>query len=80
MSEDEIREVVLDLLAEFVPQSDLEGLDPEGELLEVLSLDASDLLSLAVSIGTELGLEIPESDFTELSTVDAWVAYLCDRT
>jgi len=76
MSEDEIRSLVLEALAEVAPEADLASLDPREDLREQLEIDSMDLLNLVIGVHERTGVEIPEADYPKLVTLDSAVAYL----
>jgi acyl carrier protein len=76
MNTDEIRAVVLGELTGIAPEADPTELRPDVSFREQLDLDSMDLLNLAVALHRRLGVEIPESDYPRLATLDGCVAYL----
>ena len=50
-----------------------------GDFREQADLDSMDFMNFVVGLGKDLGLEIPEADFPQLSTLDGCVAYLVVR-
>ena len=44
-----------------------------------LDLDSMDLLNFVIGVDEELGVDIPESDYPRLDTLDGFVAYLAER-
>jgi len=79
MSEDEIRSLVLEALAEVAPEADLASLDPREDLREQLEIDSMDLLNLVIRVHERTGVEIPEADYPKLATLDSAVVYLAAR-
>jgi acyl carrier protein len=61
------------------PDVDANALDPGADFREELDLDSMDVLNLVVGLHEATGIEIPERDYPELTTVDACVAYLSER-
>jgi acyl carrier protein len=78
-SNDEIRDAVLQALSCIVPPSDLVTLRPDLELRDQLDIDSMDFLNLAIGIHDELGVDVPESAYDELLTLDDFVRYLDRR-
>jgi len=76
MSRDEIRTVVLRALGEIAPEADLASLAPDIGLRDQLDLDSMDILNFVVGLHAALGVEIPESDYPKLATLDGCVDYL----
>jgi acyl carrier protein len=75
VSEDEIKSIVLGEIAKIAPEFDSK-LDPEADLREQIDLDSMDMLNLMIAIHEATGVEIPEADYPQLSTLDTCVAYL----
>ncbi len=76
MNEQQLRAVVLDVLAEVAPESDESTIDPSADLVEQLDIDSMDFLNVIVAIHDKTGIEIPERDYPRLATLDDAVAYL----
>jgi acyl carrier protein len=76
MTRDEIRATVLRALGEIAPEADLASLAPDIGLRDQLDLDSMDILNFVVGLHAALGVEIPESDYPKLATLDACVDYL----
>jgi acyl carrier protein len=79
MTDDEIRALVLEALAGVAPEADLAHLDPREDLREQLEIDSMDLLNLVIAVHERTGVEIPETDYPRLATLDSAVAYLAAR-
>ena len=71
--------LILSAVAEVAPEVDLAGLDPTADLTEQLELDSMDFLNVVVAVNEATGVEIPERDYPELSTLERFAAYLADR-
>ena len=76
MTRDEIRATVLRVLGEIAPEADLASLAPDLGVRDQLDLDSMDILNFVVGLHAALGVEIPESDYPKLATVDGCVDYL----
>jgi acyl carrier protein len=79
MNQDEIRETVVRLLAEIAPEIDPESVQHSVDLRDQFDLDSMDWLNFIIAIAEELRVEIPESDYHLLVSVDAFVDYLTAR-
>ena len=76
MTKDELRAVALRVLGGIAPEADLAALDPGADLRETLDLDSMDFLNFVVGLHQATGIDVPESDYALLSTLDGCVAYL----
>lgn len=79
MTEDGIRDVVLKVLTSIAPEVDPLEIAPDVELRDQIEVDSMDLLNLVIGVHEETGVEIPESDYPKLATIDAFVSYLAAR-
>jgi acyl carrier protein len=76
---DEIQATVLRLLCDIAPEADPATVRPDVDLRDQLDLDSMDLLNLVIAVHEELGVDIPESDYGRLTSLDAFVEYLAAR-
>ena len=80
MTAEKVRSIIFDALRKIAPEIDRSELDPAADLRDQVDLDSMDFLNLVVSVDEELGIEVPESDYPHLRTLDGWVEYLVERT
>ena len=76
MNDLDVRKVVQDELNNIAPEVDLAGIDPAGDLREVLDIDSMDFLNFITAIHHRLGIDIPEIDYPKLVTLDGAVTYI----
>jgi acyl carrier protein len=79
MTNAEIREHVLRILGDIAPEADLVCLRPDRGLRDQLDIDSMDFLNFVIAIDRELHVDIPESDYRQLYTLDGCVGYLSPR-
>jgi len=75
MNDDEIRAVLLRILAEMMPEEDVTKLKPAVRLRDQVDLDSMDFVNFLIAVDHELGVETPEKDYPKLATLDRCVAY-----
>ena len=79
MNQDEVRKLVLAELMRIAPEL-AEGEVVPGKLLrEQVDLDSMDWLNFLVALHERLKVDIPESDYAKLGTLDQVVAYLAAK-
>ena len=78
MTKDELRALALRVLGGIAPEADLAALDPGADLRETLDLDSMDFLNFVVGLHEGTGIDVPESDYARLATLDGCVAYLAE--
>lgn len=76
MNDTEARELIATVLGRIAPEVPLDEVEPDADLREEMDLDSMDFLNYVTGLHERTGLDIPETDYPELATVDAAVAYL----
>lgn len=79
MNEDEIKAMVLREIGNIAPEADLQHIDPEVNLREQLDLDSMDALNIMIGLHETTGVDIPEADYPQLTTLTRCIAYLRAR-
>lgn len=79
MDNDELRRLVLAELRRIAPELEEGELDPGRPLREQVDLDSMDWLNFLVALHERLKVDIPESDYARLGTLDQTVEYLARR-
>lgn len=79
MTDGEIKTLVLRELGNIAPEADTDQLDPTVDLREQLDLDSMDILNWIIAIHETTGVEIPEADYPQMTTLDGCVRYLRGR-
>lgn len=72
----EIRQTVLNLLGEIAPEADLTTLKPDVSFRDQLDIDSMDFLNFIVALHNEFHVDLPESDYPQLASIDGCVSYL----
>ena len=76
MTNEEIREEVLDILEVIAPDEDLSNLDDSVRFREQLDLDSMDFLDIVMELRKRHRVQIPEDDYVNLASMDSTVTYL----
>lgn len=79
MTETEIRTHIFKGLALIAPEADFADLPADENLREELDIDSYDFLSFLIWLNESLGVEIPESDYEKLISLDDLIGYLGQR-
>jgi len=79
LERDEIRETVRAVIESIAPGVDLGRIQADRPLREQAGLDSMDWLNLLDAFAERLSIEVPESDYERLETLDAAVDYLASR-
>jgi acyl carrier protein/GNAT superfamily N-acetyltransferase len=79
MDASRIQAEILGILKSLSPQIDVRAIKPGHPLRRQIDLDSMDWLNVIVSIDDRLHVDIPETDYGKLDTLDAIVAYVATR-
>jgi acyl carrier protein len=79
MTEDEIKDVILEIIQDIDDEADLTSLDPGAALRDQLDLDSMDFLDIVMELRKRYQIQIPEADYPQLATLDSCVNYLVPR-
>ena len=79
MSEADLRRTVLRLLGDIAPEADMAAIDPVRRIRDQIDIDSMDALNFLIAVHEETGVDIPESDYPKLASIDSIVAYLALR-
>jgi acyl carrier protein len=76
MSAEELKQIIFKALGQIAPEADFSRLEPDENIQGALDIDSFDFLNFLIALNEEIGVEIPEADYGQVSTVDGLVAYL----
>lgn len=76
MTEPEIKEAVFKVLRTIAPEADLHNVGSDENLREALDIDSFDFLQFIIRLHESLRIEIPESDYPQLTTLARILRYL----
>lgn len=79
MTEAEIRDLVLGIIADILPDQDLSQLRDDEPLRDQLGLDSMDFLDIVMELRRRYRMQIPEEDYPRLATVAGTIEYLKPR-
>ncbi len=79
MERERIRTVVLEVLTRIAPELQADDLQPGRPLRDQVELDSMDWLNFLIGLHQRLGVNIPESDYARLRTLDDVLDYLQAR-
>lgn len=79
MNRTELRAAVLGELKRIAPELEEGELQPAKPLREQVDLDSMDWLNFLVALHERIEVEIPESDYARLGTLDQVLDYLAGK-
>ncbi len=75
LNDAKLRQTIIDTLRRIAPELAADALAAATPLRDQVDLDSMDWLNFLVGLHTKLGIDIPESDYAKLVTLDDLVAY-----
>jgi acyl carrier protein len=79
ISNEQIQETIITLLQQIAPEADYDALDPQANLQEALDIDSFDFLNLLIELHKVVGVQVPESDYRQVLSLQSMVAYITAR-
>ena len=78
-NQDLIRETILRVLSDVVPNANTQAISPDISFHDQLELDSIDFLRLMMSLEKETNVTIFDFDYPKLSTLKGCERYLTER-
>ena len=79
MTKDEIKQKIIEQIYEIAPELEGETIPENENLQRSLEIDSFDFLSLLTALNDELGVEVPESDYSDVDTLEHMAAYFAEH-
>lgn len=79
MTDNEIKQLILNIITDIAPDEDVSDVKPDVRLRDQLDLDSMDFLDIIMELRKRHKIEVPEEDYMKLATLDGCVEYLRPR-
>ena len=79
MTDEQVRELILNIIHDIAPDEDLSDVKPDVRLRDQLDLDSMDFLDIVMELRKRYGVHVPEADYKELATLEGCVTYLAPK-
>ena len=76
MNTEQARTHVQAVLGRIAPEADLDDVPGDVDFRDELDLDSMDFLSLIEGLKEATGVDVPESDYEQIETLDGLLGYL----
>ncbi len=76
MTKQEIRDTIVDCLCEVAPEIDPATVKDDVSFRDQFDVDSMDLLNFVIAMHEQLHVDIPESEYARLGTVDLLVEFI----
>jgi acyl carrier protein len=79
MNREELARRVLELVTEIAPDVDAATVIPGIDFRDQFDFDSMDTLNFAIALHRDLGIEVPETEYARLASLDKCLEYLAPR-
>ena len=79
ISRDEVRKALIDSILDVAPEADFTQLLPDRPVRGQIDIDSFDFLTILENLHEKIGVDVPESDYGKMMTLDGSVDYLVHR-
>jgi len=79
MTKKEIKNKIIEQIYEIAPEHEGEEIPENENIQRSLEIDSFDFLNLLTALNEELGVEVPESDYSEVDTLEHMTDYFAQR-
>lgn len=79
MTNEQVRQAVLDIIADIAPDEDISDLNDAKPLRDQIELDSMDFLDIVLELRKRYSVEVPEADYPQLNTLSSCVTYLSPK-
>lgn len=76
MKRQEIRDSIIEILSNIAPDENFDDLKDDVSFREQLSMDSMDMLDIVLELRRKYKLQIPESDYPHLASMNTTLDYL----
>ncbi|SMP88679.1 acyl carrier protein [Epsilonproteobacteria bacterium SCGC AD-308-O04] len=79
MTKDEIKNVIIKQILEIAPDITADEIAADANIQRSLEIDSFDFLKILTALNEELEVEVPESDYSEVATLEKMADYFLKR-
>lgn len=80
MNEDAIKSAIIEAILQIAPEVEAEEIEPDANIQRSLEIDSFDFLKILTALNEKLGVEVPESDYAEVDTLNRMARYFADHS
>ena len=79
MTTEAIKQKIIEAIYEIAPEHEGEQLDETANIQRSLEIDSFDFLNLLTALNEALGVEVPESDYGKVDTIEHMAEYFAEH-
>lgn len=80
MNEDAIKSAIIEAILQIAPEVEAEEIESDANIQRSLEIDSFDFLKILTALHEKLGIEVPESDYAEVDTLNRMTRYFSSRS
>ncbi len=75
MTQEQIKSAIIEQIREIAPDIDEADILPDQNIQRSLEIDSFDFLKILTALSEILGVEVPESDYAKVDTLEHMIGY-----
>lgn len=79
MTKEQIKTAIIEQILEIAPDIDEADIIPDKNIQRSLEIDSFDFLKILTALNEVLRVEVPESDYTKVDTLEHMMEYFAKR-
>ena len=79
MTKEEIKSAIIKQILEIAPDIEEDEIKENDNIQRSLEIDSFDFLKILTSLNEELGVEVPESEYAKVDTLEHMAQYFLER-
>jgi acyl carrier protein len=79
MTQEQIQTAIIEQILEIAPDIDEADILPDKNIQRSLEIDSFDFLKILTALNEIIGVEVPESDYAKVDTLEHMVGYFSEK-
>ena len=79
MNKDELKNIIIEEILNIAPDIEKDEITMDGNIQTSLEIDSYDFLNILVALNERVGVEVPESDYAKVDTLQNMIDYFKER-
>lgn len=79
MNKDELKNIIIEEILNIAPDIEQDEITMDGNIQTSLEIDSYDFLNILVALNERVGVEVPESDYAKVDTLQNMIDYFKER-
>ena len=79
MTTEQIKETIIEQILTVAPEIEKEEIEPNANLQRSLEIDSFDFLKVLTALNEALGVDVPETDYAQVDTLEHMADYFKAR-